>query len=101
MLIISGLVFSQTTEAQTDSSGIYKTADDYKAHKLSYAINYKTEKHKIKSYFLKAILLEWNIRVVLMTQRSLKLMVTGIQKSRNTNLLMKLTIQYLIPVSSC
>ena len=30
-----------------DSSGIYKTASDFEHGKLSYAINYKTEKHKI------------------------------------------------------
>ena len=33
--------------AQTDSSGIYKTSADFKDGKLSYAINYKTEKHSI------------------------------------------------------
>lgn len=38
--------------AQKDSSGIYKTADDFKERKLSFAINYKTEKHKIKNKLL-------------------------------------------------
>ena len=32
--------------AQSDSSGIYKTASDFQQKKLSYAINYKTENHK-------------------------------------------------------
>lgn len=36
-----------TALAQTDSSGIYKTARDFQQGQLSYAINYKTEKHKI------------------------------------------------------
>lgn len=35
--------------SQKDSSGIYFTANDYLKHKLSFAINCKTEKHKIKS----------------------------------------------------
>lgn len=35
--------------SQNDSSGIYFTANDYIKHKLSFAINCKTEKHKIKS----------------------------------------------------
>ena len=38
--------------AQKDSSGIYRTADDFKNQKLSYAINYKTEKHKINDNLL-------------------------------------------------
>jgi hypothetical protein len=38
--------------AQKDSSGIYKTADDFQDRKLSYAINCKTEKHKINDYVL-------------------------------------------------
>ena len=49
------LILSNTATAQKDSSGIYKTADDFKNRKLSYAINYKTENHKIKllfSYYL-------------------------------------------------
>ena len=33
--------------AQKDSSGIYKTTEDFQQRKLSYAINCKTEKHKI------------------------------------------------------
>lgn len=35
--------------SQKDSSGIYFTANDYVKHKLSFAINCKTQKHKIKS----------------------------------------------------
>ena len=46
------LAISQSSFAQKDSSGIYKTVADFKQQKLSYAINYKTEKHKINSDFL-------------------------------------------------
>lgn len=46
------LAFSLNAPAQKDSSGIYQTADDFRNHKLSYAINYKTEKHKINDYLL-------------------------------------------------
>lgn len=35
--------------SQKDSSGIYFTANDYVKHKLSFAINCETQKHKIKS----------------------------------------------------
>lgn len=38
--------------AQQDSSGVYVTAQDYKESKLSYAINCKTQKHKINQYVL-------------------------------------------------
>ena len=51
MLAVSVLALS-TAMAQKDSSGIYKTADDFRQRKLSYAINYKTEKHKIKNNLL-------------------------------------------------
>lgn len=51
-LIAGLLIFSHTTTAQKDSSGIYKTAEDFQNKKLSYAINYKTEKHKIKNNIL-------------------------------------------------
>lgn len=44
LILKSTLVFSQN-----DSSGIYFTDNDYIKHKLSFAINCKTEKHKIKS----------------------------------------------------
>ena len=46
-LIILGNIFSPVVMAQNDSSGIYKTADDFAAKKLSFAINCQTEKHKI------------------------------------------------------
>lgn len=52
MLAGSLLFFNQTSFAQKDSSGIYKTAEDFQNRKLSYAINYKTEKHKIKDNIL-------------------------------------------------
>lgn len=35
--------------SQTDSSGVYFTAKDFLAHKLSFSIYCKTQKHKIKS----------------------------------------------------
>jgi hypothetical protein len=41
-------VWALTVTAQKDSSGIYSTATDYRDGKLSYAINYTTEKHKIR-----------------------------------------------------
>ncbi len=52
LLTIGMLFILQHSFAQKDSSGIYKTAEDFKNRKLSYAINYKTEKHKINSYVL-------------------------------------------------
>ena len=45
-------IFSLSVSAQKDSSGIYKTATDFKQGKLAYAINYKTEKHKIQDNLL-------------------------------------------------
>lgn len=47
VLIILVPVLSSVVKAQHDSSGIYKTADDFAANKLSFTINCKTEKHKI------------------------------------------------------
>lgn len=44
LIIIANPVFSQK-----DSSGIYFIANDYVKHKLSFAIDCKTQKHKIKS----------------------------------------------------
>jgi len=35
--------------SQSDSSGVYKTFDDYKLKRLTYAIDCRTESHKIKS----------------------------------------------------
>ncbi|GAB2821067.1 hypothetical protein [Ferruginibacter profundus] len=56
VLIILLPVFSSVVKAQRDSSGIYKTADDFAANKLSFAINCQTEKHKIylNDFFNKA-----------------------------------------------
>ena len=51
-ILASGLLAFSSAIAQKDSSGIYKTADDFQQRKLSYAINYKTEKHKIKDNLL-------------------------------------------------
>jgi len=45
-------ILSFNASAQKDSSGVYKTASDFQQGKLSYAINYKTEKHKIKDNLL-------------------------------------------------
>lgn len=52
MLVISLLAITRNAVAQKDSSGIYKTAGDFQERKLSYAINYKNEKHKIKDDIL-------------------------------------------------
>jgi hypothetical protein len=43
------LAINLSCAAQKDSSGIYRTADDFRNHKLTLAINYKTEQHKIKA----------------------------------------------------
>lgn len=51
-MLAGGLLAFSTLIAQKDSSGIYKTAEDFQQRKLSYAINYKTEKHKIKDNLL-------------------------------------------------
>lgn len=45
-------LFTFNASAQKDSSGVYKTAADFKEGKLSYAINYKTEKHTINDNLL-------------------------------------------------
>lgn len=53
LVVVAGLfAFSPAATAQKDSSGIYKTAEDFQNKKLSYAINYKKEKHKIKDNIL-------------------------------------------------
>ena len=52
LVLITAFFFSVTAFGQKDSSGIYQTATDFKNQKLSYAINYKTEKHKINDYVL-------------------------------------------------
>lgn len=51
-LFIIAIFLSLNASAQKDSSGIYNTAADFQQGKLSYAINYKTEKHKINDYVL-------------------------------------------------
>ncbi len=52
LLLSVSLLLTCNAFAQKDSSGIYKTAEDFQNRKLSYAINYKTEKHKIKNNLL-------------------------------------------------
>lgn len=47
-ILCISFVFALNAIAQKDSSGIYKTAADFSAKKLSLAINCKTETHKIK-----------------------------------------------------
>lgn len=53
-IVLAGSFFALSLDAlaQKDSSGIYKTAADFQQGKLLYAINYKTEKHKINSEIL-------------------------------------------------
>ena len=51
-LLIASLFLTIGAFAQKDSSGIYKTAADFQQGRLSYAINYKTEKHKINDNLL-------------------------------------------------
>lgn len=49
--IVSSLfILNVSVFAQKDSSGIYLTAQDFQNQKLSYGINYKTEKHKIDDW---------------------------------------------------
>ena len=43
------ILHSTFSFSQKDSSGIYFAANDYENHKLSFAINCTTQKHKIKS----------------------------------------------------
>ncbi len=51
--VVIFLAYSQSSFAQKDSSGIYYTEQDFIDKKLSFAINVKTEKHKINdTYFL-------------------------------------------------
>ena len=54
ILVISSAfgLLSLAATAQKDSSGIYKTVKDFQQGKLSYAINYKTESHKINDNLL-------------------------------------------------
>lgn len=51
-VIAISFTLATNSSAQKDSSGIYKTADDFKQKKLSFAINYRTEKHMIKDNIL-------------------------------------------------
>ena len=48
VMLVSGLLTFSAATAQKDSSGIYKTANDFVTGKLSLAINCATEMHKIK-----------------------------------------------------
>lgn len=50
LMLSATLLIGATAVAQKDSSGIYNTADDYKNHRLTYPINYKMDRHKIKDY---------------------------------------------------
>ena len=52
LMTVSAILTFSSTMAQKDSSGIYNTASDFQQQKLSYAINYKTEKHKINDNLL-------------------------------------------------
>jgi hypothetical protein len=52
LALISSLFITVSAFAQKDSSGIYKTAEDFQRKHLSYAINYKTETHQIKDNLL-------------------------------------------------
>ncbi len=48
ILIILVTILSSVINAQNDSSGIYFSAQDFVNHKLSYAINCNSEKHRIR-----------------------------------------------------
>lgn len=52
LILGSFLIINVSASAQKGSSGIYKTTEDFQNRKLSYAIDYKTEKHKINNYVL-------------------------------------------------
>jgi hypothetical protein len=47
-MLATSLFLSISVFAQSDGSGIYKTADDLKSGKLALAVDCKTESHKIK-----------------------------------------------------
>lgn len=52
-IVFAGCLFSTSgIMAQQDSSGIFKTSNDFQDRKLSYAINYKTETHQINDDML-------------------------------------------------
>lgn len=46
--LIICFLFNNSAVAQQDSSGVYLNTDDFQAQRLTYAINCKTQKHKIK-----------------------------------------------------
>ena len=48
IMVFSMVSFSLSSFAQTDSSGIYLSSQDFKNNRIAYAINCKTESHKIK-----------------------------------------------------
>lgn len=55
LLLSATLLLCSYAFGQQDSSGIYATVDDYLNHKLTYPVNYKLEKQKIKEHlFLQA-----------------------------------------------
>ena len=86
-LVISSMLVISSAVAQKDSSGIYKTSGDYNQRKLSYAINYKTEKHKINS---DRLFNNADIKVKhdskSYTLLRVKRMDTGVQKEKNSDL---------------
>ena len=47
ILFVTLLIIGQSAQLQKNSSGIYKTAEDFQQKKLSYTIDYSIEKHKI------------------------------------------------------
>jgi hypothetical protein len=51
-IVSASVLFTLGAFAQKDSSGIYKTVADFQQGKLSYAINYKTQTHKINDELL-------------------------------------------------
>tara|TARA_R110000868_G_scaffold386470_1_gene654770 strand:+ start:221 stop:781 length:561 start_codon:yes stop_codon:yes gene_type:complete len=48
-MVVTTLIVAPSDYAQKDSSGVYKTTQDFLQRKLSFAINCKTEKHKINT----------------------------------------------------
>ncbi|HEY1114765.1 MAG TPA: hypothetical protein VGE66_14445 [Chitinophagaceae bacterium] len=55
LLLSATLLLCSYAFGQQDSSGIYNTVDDYLNHKLTYPVNYKLEKQRIKEHlFLQA-----------------------------------------------
>ena len=52
MMLVSLLTIGQSAHSQQNSSGIYKTAEDFQQKKLSYSIDCNLEKHKISTNIL-------------------------------------------------